>query len=58
MGGYVADGRVARNEAFGWEGAEELGALSGGGLRARLKAAKEEGAVSYGRGARAGGGGA
>jgi hypothetical protein len=55
MGGYVADGRVARKEAFGWVGAEELAAPSGGGLRARSEAPKEEGAVSYGRGARAGG---
>ena len=55
MGGYVADGRVALKEAFGWEGAEELAALSGGGLRAQSEAPKEEGAVSHRRGARAGG---
>ena len=50
----MVDGRVPRKEAFGWEGAEELTALSGGELRARLEALNGRGAVSSRRGARAG----
>ncbi len=55
MGGHRADERVPRKVAFDWEGAEDLTALFEGELRARLAALKEEGAVSYRRGACAGG---
>ena len=46
---------MPRKVAFEWEGAEDLTALFEGELSARLAALKVEGAVSYRRGACAGG---
>jgi hypothetical protein len=47
----MGDNVVSGGEAFDWEAAEDITALSEGELRARLEElTREEQAVSYGRG--------